>query len=206
MPSLLYGQPDFTAPPTSNWTWLQQGNATVTSVYSAKALRFYAPFSSGLDALYMRTVVPGTFTAILCFMVSVFAPTAFSRAGIYWRDSATGHMQMFVIDMRANPTPLASYNFSDLATFNATIFNNILPTENRQLISIPLWMKVTRDGGNNIKCFVSDEGNTFVPVGTTDATNYVASPNQIGVGFSNAAVAGTANDISVTLYSFTLGP
>lgn len=206
--ALLYGQPDFAVPPTASWTWLAQGSATVASIYAAAALRFFAPFASGADALYVRTVTPGTFTVTLCLMVSGFNIQNNSRVGIYWRDSGTGHMQMFVIDMRASPVPFASYNFSNLTTFNATIFSGASPPGSaaRQLVSIPIWLRVVRDGSNHILCYTSDDGVSFVQVSTTDATNYVASPDQVGIGWSNTATSGAQNAMNIILYSFAVGP
>lgn len=202
---LLYGSPDFAAPPSAGWTWLAQGSSTVASVYSGRALRFTAVGATS-DSLYVRTVTPGTFTVTACLMVSAFAVANFSRVGLYWRDSVTGRMQMFVIDMRATPVPLAQYNFSNLTTFNATIWSGQNPAEPRQFVSIPLWLRVTRDVSNNIRCYISDEGVNFNQVSTTDAGNYVASPDQIGVGFSNSAAAGAATNMTVMLYSFAVGP
>lgn len=204
---ILYGQPDFVAPPSAGWTWLAQGAATVTSVYNATALRFFAPFANGADALYVRTATPGTFTITICLMISGWNIQNFSRAGIYWRDSVSGRMQVFVVDLRASgQTQLASYSFSNLTTFNATAFTaNPSAQAPRNPVSIPIWLKAVRDGANNFVFSTSDDGINFIQVGT-DTANYVVSPNQVGVGWSNASAAGASTAMSISLYSFAVGP
>lgn len=204
-PSLFYGGPDLVTPPGVGWTWLAQGSNTVASVYGGRALRFTVVGVSN-DSLYVNTVTPGTFTATACLMISGFNIATFSRVGLYWRDSSTGHMQLFIVDMRTSPIPMAQYTFSNLTTFNSTIFSGITPTQPRPFVSVPIWMRVTRDGSNNIRCFFSDDGVDFNQVGTTDAGNYVSSPDQIGIGFENTSAPSASTNMTVTVYSFAIGP
>lgn len=208
---LLFGQPDFVVPPSAGWTWLNQGSNTVATIYSGSALRFFIPPGATNDSVYAQAVTPGTFTATACFMISGYAFANFSRFGIGWVDSATGHSEVFCVDLRSNPVGVSCYQFTTGFVFAATVFGSVAPVQNdMQLTNIPLWLQAVRDGSNNVTMSISTDGVIFVPISASnnpDTSNWVANPDTIGLIMLNDGSSGNASqNMSAIVYSFHVGP
>lgn len=207
-PSVMFGEPVFSPPFAGGWTWVNQGAASVASALSGAALRFTVPpLGVSAEAFYGQVVTPGTFTATACFMVSAGSPSTNSRFGVYWHDSGSGKMELFCLDMRANPVPFSSYKYTNYTTFASTNFgpSTFAYSQSVPLLGVPIWFRVVRNGSNNILCYFSNDGENFVQIGATDTSNYVASPDSIGFEMANASAGGTDTFWS-TVYSWTVGP
>ncbi|HVI08012.1 MAG TPA: hypothetical protein VND65_06925 [Candidatus Binatia bacterium] len=76
-------------PPTSGWSWVNQGTATIATNGSALCLHIPDTGSSLQWRLYMRTITPSTYTIVAHFALLAFAQNS-QTGGIYLYDSVSG--------------------------------------------------------------------------------------------------------------------
>jgi hypothetical protein len=205
----ISGAPNFVTPPTAGWTFVAQGGSTVTPLYSNSVLSFLVPPQGALGAiLYSRPQVSVTFTITACLSVAPGFSCPTGWVGIYHRDNVNGPFQPYIVDLRTAAAKMSCYRFNPLNTFSSTYFaanglNNVT-----NFIYQPIWLRQQKVAGGNVTCSISYDGVNFVNItaGTVDATNFVATPNEVGVTFQNDAAAGAQNNLAVNLYSWNVGP
>lgn len=181
--------PYITTPPSTGWSWVNQGGATITTE-TGGGLTLVAPAGAGENLrIYARTMT-STFIA----HVQQFAPKTDSNGtGIGVRDSATGKIVLFSIS--GSTLALGVYKYTNATTYSATYASALWPTT-------AIWMKVADTGGNLVFSSSSDPKATagsFITITSQARTNWLANPDQwiIHVGSSNATYPGIGRFESV---------
>jgi hypothetical protein len=213
-PSLIFGSPNFVAPPAAGtWTWSRnQDTAVVTSV--GRSINIAYPPQGALAGAnwpgnFGQPLASATFTLTACIAAQTGLSGTDPWAGIYWRDSVATKFQMLIIDMRTSPWGLSSYRFDEsVNNVASTYFANVFPFNSHPFTGVPIWLRAQRVVGGNVTLSFSTDGIGFNACAAADATNFVPSPNELGITVVNDAGAGTGatNTNFTTLYSWNVGP
>lgn len=198
----VYGLSNRTPVPTTGWTWLNQGTNSAATVYT-DCLELIAPPDGATTTnvrCYEQTLLSVTFT-VTAFISAQANTENFQAAGLTIRDSSTGRIQQFVMDYRggASTVNLTSYRFSNETTFVSTSFS----TGSYFFGPIPkgaLWMRIARSG-TTLTFSISQDGRNFIVV-ATDSSNYVASPDRVGLTVQCNKVSGSS--LSATCLSWSV--
>jgi hypothetical protein len=213
---LFFGAQNLTAPPAiGTWTWSRnQDAAVVTSRAGGAYFDIAYPPQGALAGAnwpgnFGQPLASATFTLTACIAAAVGNAGTDPWAGIYWRDSVAQKFQLFIIDMRTVPWSFSSYRFDE--TVNnvvSTYFGTITPFHSNPGVWSPIWLRAQRVAGGNVTLSLSYDGVNFNALAAADATNFVPSPNEVGISVVNDAGAGTGatNTNYTTLYSWVVGP
>lgn len=160
--------------PSSGWSWVNQGSATLSTNASKDVGSLYlrAPVVGG-DSLRIRVrSLPAGKTAIVCFRpyiqpVAGGAPSA----GICWRESSSGKLS--VLSLVRNPAPPCDPGLYLPKYTNETAWSggNYAPSNtDAKVHSDRYWMKMQDDGANRIFSLSVDGENfhAYHSVGRTD--------------------------------------
>jgi hypothetical protein len=209
---LIFGQPNFVVPPlAATWNWTRnQGGAIVTSPYSAAVINIDYPAQGALAGAnwpgnFGQAQASPTFTLTACIEAHIGIGGTDPWAGIYWRDSVAGLFQMLIIDMRTKPWALSSYRFTEAANnITSTYFANVAPFQSNPFTGVPVWLRAKRIAGGNVTLSYSCDGLGFNALAAADATNFVGTPNELGITVVNDAAAASQENF-LNLYSWNVG-
>jgi hypothetical protein len=180
------------APPTSSWSWDNQGSATVTTTNGG--ITMFAPASGTTEThVYYRTApaTPYTITAALLWAHTV--PVDFHQYGICFRQSSTGKLNTFTLGRNASPFIIYSRKWTTTTSFSAdytsyTIYPNSL-----------YFLRITDNGTNRILDW-SMNGQTWVTLQTIGRTDFLTADQ---VGFHVTPLNATY-PIAITLLSWAV--
>jgi hypothetical protein len=180
------------APPTSSWSWDNQGSATVTTTNGG--ITMFAPASGTTEThVYYRTApsTPYTITAALLWAHTV--PVDFHQYGICFRQSSTGKLNTFTLGRNGAPFIIYSRKWTTTTSFSAdytsyTIYPNNL-----------YFLRITDNGTNRILDW-SMNGQTWVTLQTIGRTDFLTADQ---VGFHVTPLNATY-PIAITLLSWAV--
>jgi hypothetical protein len=175
----------FTAPPTTGWSWDNQGSSTITSTASKQYL--HAPAQSALHAALRYRTAPSTpyncDFALMHGTIGVEGQTesrvgylvAFRDAGgklIAFRFSAYDGSYTISIDKWTSATVFSAV-YAGYATNGGTIL---------LLARAPQWLRL-RDDGTDLKFYYSIDGEEWILFATHARGDFLSTgPNAIGFG------------------------
>lgn len=169
-----------TEPVDGDFSWVNQGGATVSTANSGVFLN--APATSP-DNLRMRVkAAPATpYTVTIAFMPLIF-PANYGSAGFVWRESSSGKLAIFHI-VYSSGYLVASSKFNSPTSFNTdyTTLNIQAPR-----FGPLLWFRITDNGTNRI-CAWSNDGYNYQTFHTIGRADFITA-NQVGF-FANSVNA-----------------
>lgn len=188
-----FGTLPVTPPVAANFTWVNQGSATVTSANGPLVLN--GPPNGSSNLRLQVASAPGTAPWNCIFLIGANVNTSNSNSlsGVVLRESGTGKIQFFgmvgpstiIINHWSSPTGFVGQD----ATF-AYVPNN------------GMWIKATFDGTNVIWYLSADQGftwNQYLSVAAT--TPFTTAPNQCGTGYDSEGSGGPNQTVSLIHYS-----
>ena len=175
----------FTPPDYNDFTWVNQGTATVAN---SKGMMVLSPpgVASGENVRCLVKSAPGgayEFTvAMLALSPAYTTASAMAQYGICWRESGSGKLLLYGPGMASYPT---TFNYTQM-TNPTTVSSNILQ------VSMPapgiVWIRFADDGANRtVK--ISMDGFNFEPVAAAQSRTTFLTADQVGV-FANSYKTG----------------
>lgn len=185
------GEATFIAPVPTDFTWLNQGSATVTTVGSAQFLR--APATGGQDLRGLE-ITPG---AAPWNVVAKIAPQMlnvnYSEVGLYYRDHTGG--SMILANFSLNVFQVQHYT-SPTAFGSTPVAANVVPGCGFT------WIKLNDDGTNR-NIYFSVDGNQWTLFLSESNTSYITADR---VGWHAESNNGTYDACNKLLsWKFTSG-
>lgn len=167
----FYHSPKLTIPPSSGWSWVNQGSATLDSSKGYHVL--YCPQGSGGYRLRVRNQpsTPYTITALIERLEG--DPAAAQHGfGIGFRDSVSGKMHLALM-----------FNAGGFYTAS-TLFAGTAPSDFHSHLALPrfdtasqIWIQITNDGTNRTVA-VSRNGRTWRTISSSAFDTYF-TPDQV---------------------------
>ncbi|MCC7366781.1 MAG: hypothetical protein IT306_00040, partial [Chloroflexi bacterium] len=169
-----------TAPPSSGWSWLNQGSSTTSRVNSAEVIEAPAATSHQIRERY-RSLASGTYT-----LTTLIAPTMLYKnyvlAGIFLRESSSSKLICFGAGY-ATGTFVQVLKFTSESAFSANYVAHVAD-------ATIWWLRIQGNGSNRI-CSTSKDGRAFVEIHSVSRTDFI-TPDQVGF-FVNAYNQTTPN-------------
>lgn len=161
-----------TIPPTSGWSWVNQGAATIATTAYGQYLEMRA--DNNLSLRIRVRSAPGTPYTITVMIVANGPYPALSGYGLVFRQSADGKLVNFACgaDGTAPGRSLIVQKFSNATTFSAS-YQTVVCAE------WPRFLRIADDGTNRV-CSVSHDGVHFLQVHSVGRTDFLTADE---VGF-----------------------
>lgn len=185
-----FGLAQFTPPPSTGWSWDNQGTGSVDSSFGYEYLDLpSAGATANLRARY-RTAPSAPYTITACRLHDVSgAPSADTSAnnggyGLCFRD-ASGKLVTFNTDSVASGT-LAVAKWNSSLSANSTYWSQTDGLQSDFIARNPTWLRLF-DDGTDIGFAFSVDGNHWVTIWSGSETDFFAArPTQVGlVGYVN---------------------
>lgn len=181
------------SPPTSGWSWVNQGSTTETDVGNGR-LVLAAPSAGGNNLVGRVRTAPSTPYAIVARVNGIGEIGQFDGWGLCFRESSTGEITFFYYQPNSNTVndKVVIENWTDHDTFSSSVDDAFYG-------GIPTWLRI-EDDGTDLTFSVSNDGfdASFVEMFTVGRTTFMAGgPDQVGFMTRNDSGART-----VTLQSW----
>lgn len=177
-----------TEPPTTGWSWVNQGTASVDS--SSGVLRL-SKTNSGTTtdvSAYVRSVPATPYTITVGLMVN-YPYKNFLSGGLVWRQSSDG--KLVTIEFR--DLGIQVFKFTNPTTYSASYAYQVLP-------QYPMWLQITDNGTNRIIRY-SEDGFNFRQVHSVSRTDFLTA-NQVGITISSVNEVTPNLNSSLTVFSW----
>jgi len=179
---------------TSNFAWVNQGGATVTS--NGDALTLVDPaVASDHHRLYVQSIT-GSFTVTMLCAPYIFADN--NQFGLVLYESGSGKLLTHGYNHFTSATWLQSNYWSNTSTYVATVFQ-------QQLVNFavpPTWLRIRVSSGT-IFVDASTDGYQWRQLGSVAVTTaFTTAPDHCGI-FANSS--GTNADAGGTVYHYAAG-
>lgn len=184
----------FTKPPSSSWSWVNQGGATTATELGGE--RLTAPSSTRNWRLRTRSLSPTSNYTATAYVESTAATAASTWwSGIGLRNSSSSSFIMFGAYGDSTAGRLVISRWTNSTTFSA---NSATPFVYQLAAGvIPNWLRI-RDDGTNRYFEYSHNGVDWAPPVLTESRTAFITPDQFCFGADNE---GTGSDIIVRLRS-----
>jgi hypothetical protein len=176
-----------TAPPTTGWSWVNQGSATIATDLGAEFLT--APTSTRNWRLRARTLTPSSnYTATAYIEAAGVSPTSTNRwyTGIGLRNATSGSFITFGPSLYAAASigaQLTIYRWTNATTFSASSFEQA--TSALAGAGVLNWLRIREDGTNRYFEY-SPNGVDWILVFSEGRTTFI-TPDQFIFGADNEA-------------------
>jgi hypothetical protein len=169
----------FTAPISGDFSWVNQGSASVDTTNGGVYLE--APAAAGENVRARVKTAPATpYTITLGFIPGAIPPpTSVSNMGLTFRETGTGELATCALGFTGGGVyQLFSYKFTSPTVFSATYINTAY------MMTPIVWLRMTDDGSNR-KCAFSGDGQHFIEYHSVARTDFLTA-DQVGY-YVNAA-------------------
>lgn len=187
--------PAFTAPVDAQFSWVNQGTASVNS--ADQGILLTAPAAAGIALRIRKKAAPATPYTVTVAILPTFGiqTNAGAYYGMLFRQSSNGKISAFLLYQVPNGEML-SIKFDDPSTFNAIYTppgNPLQSSLNVPQNNIPLmWLRLADDGTNRSMSY-SIDGYDFTTFHTIGRTDFI-TPDEVGF-FTNSQNATTGSKI-----------
>ncbi|WP_166460483.1 beta strand repeat-containing protein, partial [Mycobacterium paragordonae] len=188
-----------TKPPSSSWSWVNQGTASTASELGGE--RITAPSSTRNFRLRTRTLTPSSNYSAVAYVEAAGVPVGGSNlwlGGIGLRNSSSQSFISFgpYLDNTTYYSALAVYRWTNATTISANSFAK--PVYQLAGGAIPNWYRI-RDDGTNRYFDYSTNGVDWITVFSEGRTAFI-TPDQFCFGFDNE---GSGADCIIRLRSLS---
>lgn len=185
--------PEVTSPVSGDFTWVNQGTATLTQL--SYGLELSAPASAGTDVHLLYKAAPSTPYSITAGFFAFLGETNYPYCGIGFRESSTGKLVLFGLTYINNVLYLELDKYTDENNYSAaytaaTLLDDIYTYR-------PWFLRITDDGSNR-KVYSSPDGRNFRQLHSVGRTDFLTA-NQVFF-FANSENTNYANVL--TLFSW----
>lgn len=189
----------FTKPPSSSWSWVNQGAASTATELGGE--RITAPSSTRNFRLRTRSLSPSSNYSAVAYVEVAAVPVSGSNlwlGGIGLRNSSSGSFISFgpYLDNSTFFSALAVYRWTNATTISANSFAK--PVYSLAGGMIPNWLRI-RDDGTNRYFDYSNNGVDWITVYSEGRTAFI-TPDQFCFGLDNE---GSGADAIIRLRSLS---
>ncbi|MGB0972611.1 MAG: hypothetical protein ACPGVG_16885 [Mycobacterium sp.] len=183
--SWLYrGQP-VVPPPTTGWSWVNQGSATVSTI-AAKLVLETPPSASLAQRIRVRTMPVGAWVV----SVNLESISGYQRTGgLILRDSSSGRIIRFGVSQAQSGTVIDQQGRTGVLYDNGPTSNSSVPSQFRAPHPDFKWFQIEDDTTDFI-FRASHDGETWVEIATHGRTAWLASPDEVGIHVASTTVDG----------------
>lgn len=171
-----------TPPPSTGWTWDNQGTSVVADEGDSQVLTIGAVGNTGSMVAWHRAAPAAPFT-LTVFMRAIFMQKQWQGVGLTFRQSSDGKLHIFhcsADDLGLTTLALRSTKFTTSVLYSADY-------QNVKIAECPQWWRIRDDGTNRI-LYVSPDGLNWLQIHSIGRTDFLTA-NQIGIAAGNQNVA-----------------
>lgn len=189
----------FTAPPTSGWSWDNQGSATITDQTADDAGLYLEVPCATTQQLHIRhRAAPATpYTVEMAFQFHHL--TYLGEMGAIWREASSGKVNLIGFQGDFDRDNIVWRKWTNSTTYGSEYFSpEIQFTGGYGGI---VWLKL-EDDGTNLKFYVSFNGINFIHYDqdVLRGDDFTTAPDQIGFGiFPRGAATGVLDAGAISL-------
>jgi len=180
-------------PVLANFSIINQGGATIADSSAGIVIADNASNDNWRMAVQAVPSTPYSFVFLLAIYLQ---PLNYNQAGVIFRDSSTGKLQVFTLRLVNGPITIVVNNFSSPTAFAAA------PASVPNNFGSGLWFFKVRDDGTNVTYSFGIDGVNWSQIYTVaKSAGYLGSSgyNQIGFGLDPAS-GGTGVDMVTCLH------
>jgi hypothetical protein len=159
---------------TSDFTWINQGTASVTDENGTIVMR--APTASGENCRIQKRTAPSPTYSVIAALQCCAIKDGVNNFGIGFRESSSGKFTVIAMNIDGNgPNYVSVYNFT-----SATSFTGNVQARTITFITGPyIWFKIT-DNNTNLIFYVSNDGINFIQIASVSRTAHMSGgPNEV---------------------------
>lgn len=177
---------EFTPPPKTGWSWLNQGGATVDE--SGNAIVLTTPAENHYNLRVRSRAFGATKTVVAAFAgftTMTSAASGFPECGVGWTDGT----KYVTISLT-----LATYFLIEVHKFNTVTSQNSVVTVFKIPFGAeyPCWIKFTDNGVNRIAYYSPDAGEHWVNIYQETRTTFMTATNNVFLAGAGGGFATTA--------------
>ncbi len=179
-------------PPTSSWSWVNQGSAGITSSSLGQLLESNTSGGSSDNVIARVRTAPSTpYTITGCINLIMWQPKDFQGVGLLFRESGSGKLATCGFGNVSPEVILRTQHYNSATSFNADIGSLVIGVFVRII-----WVRLTDNGTNRIM-EMSFNGSKWYTLATEGRTNFLTA-DQVGffVETRGATIAPTVELIS----------
>ena len=177
----------FTAPPTTGWSWVNQGTASVSQDATWSDITMSLVGTSGDNhRLYLRTPAATSNYTWTVFLEPSLLDQEHQWTGMILRDSAGGGLIVFGHARTEAQTQLNVTKWTSATSFNS----NYKRTSVSLLHGSPRWLRI-RDNGTGRFFEYSFNGTDWMEIYSVGRTDFI-TPDQFGIGGMNQVLGYTS--------------
>lgn len=163
----------FTAPIDGDFSWINQGGASVSTTNGGIFLS--GPASLGINVRCRVKTAPATPYVITVATLPLLGPDTSPIFGICWRQTSDGKIIRFGFYQTGGGIPrIQVAKLTDASTFSANYLDQTYTLHG----FFPTWLRFSDDGTDR-KCFVSADGQNWLEIHTVGRTDFMTA-NQVG--------------------------
>lgn len=164
---------DLTVPINGDFSWVNQGSATIAQ--SGSSLYLEAPADATVNIKMREKTAPSTPYIITALMSCTIFNQNNMTFGLFFRESGTGEIQIFGMMYNA-AYRLTSFKYNSATSFNASYKVQNVESGYRGVYN---WFRISDDGTNR-KCWYSADGKNWMEFHTIGRTDFLTADR---VGF-----------------------
>ena len=170
-----------TPPINGNFSWINQGSATVSTTDGGIYLAVAA--AAGVNVHLRVMNAPATPYVVTALFITNMPTEASGVNGLFWRQSSDGKLASCVVSGTTNIARAQATKYTNPTTFSAVYNSVFLPTYHR------IWLRIEDNGTNRI-CYYSFDGLHFQQFHSVGRTDFLTA-DQIGFAMdANSALYG----------------
>lgn len=165
-----------TIPPSSGWSWVNQGTASIDTTPGAHTISAPATAPNNLR-LRTRTAAATPYTITAAMLLDRYAVN-YTYSGVFFRDSASGKLHTFGWQTNTALSGVGFYRsakFTNATTFSADYSHSLYHCPNHGAV---MFLRIADDGTNRI-CSVSHDGYTWIAIHSVGRTDFLTA-DEIG--------------------------
>lgn len=162
----------FTTPIDGDFTWVNQGGASSSTVNGGIFLR--TPVSASANYRIKKKAAPATPYTITVAIIPSSLGLNYQQAGILFRQSSDGKFITLGLEYATAGLILAVYKYTNPTTYNSSYTTRAF-SQGQQ----PIWLRITDNGTNRI-CYWSMDGQNFFQFHSVGRTDFLTADE---VGF-----------------------
>ncbi|MDH5244858.1 MAG: hypothetical protein OEW98_00290 [Betaproteobacteria bacterium] len=182
-----------TTPPTSGWSWLNQGSSAVSATLGGQLITFAVPTTGVCGRI---RAVPSHPYTITVYLDGSRLQENWASWGVFWYDSGTGKLVVVDNGPAAFPPGLNHLRIYKLTTVSTgyAAYSEI------PLMGAQHWIRIADNSTNRIVS-ISHNGQTWSQVHSVSRTDHLTA-NNVGFGGTDDNAAGTAYNLVSHLLSW----
>jgi hypothetical protein len=166
----------FTPPVNANFSWVNQGTATVTDYKHSIVLDDVSAGNTHQLRCRAKAIPSTPYTVDAAFLWCADVRQSYPGVGLFWRDSSSGRLVTFWLLLTGGGITISFDKFTNPTTYSSGYMNAAA----YQRTFGPIWLRI-KDDNTNFSVWIGANGKDWIQVDSNRSrTDFLASPDQIG--------------------------